>query len=74
MKMDLPTGTIVLNGSTGEERKVKWASLSHVQFDNSTSCSGKDFFLFYSECDIVRPGECKPWISGDERTKMVDNR
>jgi hypothetical protein len=70
----LPVGTIVINGATGEERRVKYQTRDHVQFEGGSSCSPRNFKMFYSEWDIVRPGEVKPWISGDERTKIVDNR
>jgi hypothetical protein len=67
----LPKGTVVIDPSTGETSRVKWASIDHVQFEGGTSCSPANFDLFYRECDIVRPGETKQWFSGDDRTKMV---
>jgi hypothetical protein len=70
----LPAGTKVINPSTGSVSIVKWASKTHVQFEGGHSCSVKSFPMFYRDCDIVRPGECKPWISGDDRTAIVNNR
>lgn len=68
----LPSGTLVINPTNGETNRIKWVSHDHVQFEVG-SCSVKNFSMFYSACDVVRPGECKEWLSGDERTKIVDN-
>ncbi len=72
--MTYPAGTKFINPSTGEVKNVKWANSYHIQFDCGSSVSPKHVKLYYSEADIVLPGEVKPWISGDERTKIVDNR
>jgi hypothetical protein len=72
--INLPKGTLVINSGTGETSRVKWANSDHIQFEGGRSCSAKDFPLFYSDSDIVRPGECKEWMSGDYRTKTIDNR
>lgn len=73
-KLNLPAGTIVIDPSSGETSIVSWANSSHIQFKGGTSCSPRNFRMFYRECDIVRPGEAREWLSGDSRTTLVDNR